>query len=504
MSLLTSIAEKAFRIAGATESRAYASAGSGRLVGDWTTQNNSANQEIKPSSRILRARARQLARDDDYFIGFLKKAESNVIGTNGLTLQVKSKRKELNTRIEADFKNWSRKSFCDVTGQSSLRDIEALFLRTVLTDGECIIRKVVDPTSPYKLKLQMLDIDWLDEDLNDPKHYQTGNRIVMSVEVDAYDKPVAYWFTEPRWATISVPGTPLIANYEKRLRIPANEIIHRFSKERVGQMRGVTVAHGAMLRMNMLSGYEEAELVGARVGAANMAFVSAQVPESGQSLGTIAPPIETEVVPGQVLELPPGYTVHEFAPKRPGSNYADYIKSLLRPIAVSLGVSYNTFTSDLESVNYSSLRAGTIEERDLWKILQKWVADHLCQDIYETWLMFNSQLIPVTQLESVMYPVWRGRGFDWVDPSKDVTASTDALNRGLDTMTDILAEKGKDFEETMQQLADEKAFIDGLGLEFTSPDAAAKLAADAKNAASDQQAKDEAQKAKDTAASKAK
>jgi lambda family phage portal protein len=491
MSLITSIAEKVFRAAGATEaSRSYASAGQGRLVGDWTTQNNSANQEIKPASRILRARSRQLARDDDYFIGFLKTAESNVIGTNGLTLQVKSKKKPLNERIEADYKDFSRKQNYDVTGQSSRRDMSALALRTLLTDGEFLMRKVVDPRFKYKLKLQMLDIDWLDEDLNDPKHYQTGNRIIMSVEVDQYDKPVAYWFTEPRWATISVPGTPLVPNYEKRLRIPAEQIIHRFTKERVGQMRGVPVAHGAMLRMNMLGGYEEAELVGARVGAANMAFVTAQLPEGTQALGTVAPPIETEVVPGQVLELPPGYTVHDFSPSRPGSNYADYIKSLLRPIAVSLGVSYNTFTSDLESVNYSSLRAGTINERDLWKILQKWVGDHLEQDIYETWLMLNSQGVPVTQLDQVMYPIWRARGFDWVDPSKDVSADTEALNRGFTTLTKILGEKGEDFEETMLQLAEEKKFIESLGLEFTSPDAAAKLAADAKNAEADKEEKD--------------
>lgn len=498
MSFITTVAEKVFRAAGASEqSRSYASAGNGRLVGDWTTQNNSANQEIKPASRTLRARSRQLSRDNDYVIGWLKKAESNVIGVNGLTLQVKSKKKAVNAKIEADFKDFSRKVNFDVTGQSSRRDIEALALRTLLTDGDILIRKVYNPAYKYGVQFQMLDIDWLDEDLNDPKHYQTGNRIVMSVELDAFDKPVAYWFTEPRWASISVPGTPLMPNYEKRLRIPVEQIIHRFAKDRPGQVRGVPAAHGAMLRLNMLAGYEEAELVGARVGAANMAFVSETVPEGAEARTKILPPVETEVVPGQVLELPANYTVHEFSPNRPGSNYADYIKSLLRPIAVSLGVSYHTFTSDLEGVSYSSMRGGTIEERDLWKILQKWVADNLSQEFYETFLMPNSQGIPVTFLSEVMYPLWRGRGFDWVDPSKDVAADTDALNRGLTTMTDILADKGKDFEETMDQLAEEKAYIEELGLEFTSPDAAAKLAADAKNAESDRQDDEAMKKAKD-------
>lgn len=494
MSLLTSIAEKVFRAAGATEgTRSYASANNGRLVGDWTTQNNSANQEIRPAARTLRARSRQLARDDDYFIGFLKKAESNVIGQNGMILQVKatnadgSKKTLLNQKVEDDYKAFSRKENFDVTGQSSRRDMEALALRTLLTDGEFLIRKVIDPSSAFKLKLQMLDVDWLDEDLNDPKHYITGNRIIMSVEVDEYDKPVAYWFTEPRWATISIPGTPLVPNYEKRLRIPAEQIVHRYSKERVGQTRGVPVAHGAMLRMNMLAGYEEAELVGARVGAANMVFVTPPVDEHGGPTPSPRVPVETEVVPGQVLELGAGYTVHDFSPNRPGSNYSVYTKSILRAIAVSLGISYNTFASDLEGVSMSSIRAGTIEERDFWRILQKWIADHFAQDIYSTWLMLNSEGIPVTQLGSVAYPEWRGRGFDWVDPVKDTKADIAATDRGIKTLTEILGERGKDFEATMQEFADEQALIDKLGLKFASPAQAAELAAEAQEAAADAQ-----------------
>lgn len=492
MSLLTSIAEKVFRAAGATEgTRAYAAAGNGRLVGDWTTQNNSANQEIFPASRTIRARSRQLARDDDYFIGFLKKAESNVIGQNGIILQVKAKnadgtkKAQLNQKVEDDYTDFSRKENFDVTGQSSRRDIEALALRTLLTDGEFLIRKVVDPNYKYKLKLQMLDVDWLDENLNDPKHFETGNRIVMSVEVDQYDKPVAYWFTEPRWATVSVPNTPLVPNYEKRLRIPAEQIIHRFTKERVGQTRGVPAAHGAMLRMNMLGGYEEAELVGARVAAANMVIVAPPVDESGLSTPNPRVPVETEVVPGQILEIGAGYTVHDFSPSRPGSNYAVYTKSILRAIAVSLGISYNTFASDLEGVSMSSIRAGTIEERDFWRILQKWVADHLSQDIYTTFLMLNSGGIPVTQLSSIAYPEWRGRGFDWVDPVKDTKADIAATDRGIKTLTEILGERGKDFEETMQEFADEQALIDKLQLKFASPAQAAELAAEAADAAAE-------------------
>jgi capsid protein len=65
----------------------------------------------------------------------------------------------------------------------------------------------------------------------------------MSIEYDPYDKPVAYWFTDPKWSTTSVPNlksrTGVIV--VRRLRIPADQIIHRFIRDRVGQGRGVCV-----------------------------------------------------------------------------------------------------------------------------------------------------------------------------------------------------------------------------------------------------------------------
>jgi lambda family phage portal protein len=482
MSLLSTLAEKAFRAAGAVEQRDYAAAQNGRLVGDWTTQNNSANQEVRSSIRQIRARSRQLARDNDYFIGFLKKLDANVLGTEGIKLQINVRKSDgaakddLNRKVEDAFKVWSRKANCDVTGQSSFRDLAALALRTLATDGEFLLRLIYDERSQFGLKLQMLDVDWLDEDYNDDK-LPNGNRVVMSVELDQYDKPVAYHFTNPKWNNISIPGMRLIPQHVQRLRIPAEQIVHRFAKERVGQSRGIAWPHGAMITMNQLDGFDESELVAARINASNMVFVSPPQSDGGASLGSQRSPIETEVAPGQILELPEGYTVHDFDPKKPMDG--SFSKRMLRKIATSLGVNYNTLTSDLEGVNFSSIRAGTVEEREIWKLIQGWLADHFYQDIFEKWLMFNMNLVPVTALDQVMYPIWRGRGFEWVDPSKDINADVTAVNRGFKTMREVIEERGGDFEDTMNQHKTEKEFIEKLGLQFASPDLQAQLAAEA-------------------------
>ncbi len=55
--------------------RSYGAARVGRMTNDWTTSVTSANKEIKGDLKTLRARARQLERDNDYIRRYLKALE---------------------------------------------------------------------------------------------------------------------------------------------------------------------------------------------------------------------------------------------------------------------------------------------------------------------------------------------------------------------------------------------------------------------------------------------
>lgn len=461
------------------QTRQYAGAKTTRLTNDWSTVNASANQEIKQSLRVMRARSRQLARDDDYFKGFLTKLKTNVIGAQGIILQADAKnddgtkQKPVNEALETAWKEWSKKDNASANGRLSWKDIQALALRTMAVDGECIIRKIYSSKNPFNYSLQFIDVDWLDEDYND-KQLPNGNRVVMSVEIDDYDRPVAYYFTAPRWYNIAVPDFPgnIVSRASTdRVRVKAREIIHLFLQDRPGQTRGMVWAHTAMRRLNMLDGYEEAELVGARVAASQMAFAIPPTPEAGLTGETLEDQdIEQEVSAGMIGTLPAGYDLKSIDFKRPGTTYSVFTKSILRAIAVGLDISYNTLASDLESTSYSSMRAGSVEDRDHWRELQTWLAEHLCQDVYDNWLMLNvgANGIDISTLAQVSTPIWRGRGFDWVDPSKDAAADIELVSAGLKTRTEILAERGKDFEDVMEEFAHEQEVIDRLDLLFVA------------------------------------
>ena len=52
--------------------RSYTGANTGRLFADFVTTSTSADAEIKDNIRILRDRARELARNDSYIARYLK------------------------------------------------------------------------------------------------------------------------------------------------------------------------------------------------------------------------------------------------------------------------------------------------------------------------------------------------------------------------------------------------------------------------------------------------
>lgn len=291
-----------------------------------------------------------------------------------------------------------------------------------------------------------------------------GSYIRMGIEFNKWNKPVAYHLTQHH------PGE-LFNRYQakgKYLRIPADEIIHAFIMDRPSQSRGVSWMHSAMLRLRMLAGYEEAELVAARVGASKMGFFVS--PDGSGYLGAEDSRGNKlmEAEPGTFEQLPSGMDVKLFDPNHPTSNFADFEKSILRGIASGLDISYATLANDLENVNFSSIRHGSLEDRDSWRMLQNFMIEHFCNPIFENWLLMaiTKNLLPIAMREFDKFnkPIWRPRGWAWVDPLKDNHANQIALEQKTKSRSQIVADQGMDIEELFKQIVFEEELAKKYGL----------------------------------------
>jgi len=61
---------------------------------------------------------------------------------------------------------------------------------------------------------------------------------------------------------------------------------------------------------------------------------------------------------------------------------------------------------------------------------------------------------------------FRGRGFAWVDPLKEINAAVTAINNGLISMNDVAANYGRDVEELFAQIQSDKEMADRYGLKM--------------------------------------
>lgn len=458
-------------------SRAYAAASMNRLSGDWLTTATSIDHDIRAGMVAVRSRARDLSQNSEFAKAYLRAVRKNVVGSEGFALQVKAVNYEngkavpdrvANSKLEEAFYNWGMPETATVTGKISFRKAQEVLIETVARDGEAFVRLIRGKNlNRFGFSLQLIEPDWVDEKYN--AELRNGNLIRMGVEINQWRRPVAY-YVSTRNNTLDLYGT--IIPTEPYVRVPASDMIHLFDPERADQTRGISWMAPAMVGLHNLKGYIEAAVINARVGASKMGFFRDPIggdnpyegdttDASGNKITTIEPGIFEDI--GQKEFLP-------YDPKYPDQQFDPFVKAILRGVSAGLGVSFSSLSNDLTEVNFSSIRAGLIEERETWKSLQAWFVESFLNRVYAEWLemalLTEAVALPYAKFAKFNAPKWTGRRWAWVDPLKDVQAAKEAVAAGFKSATAIISEAGGDIEELYQEIAEEKALAKEYGLTF--------------------------------------
>lgn len=466
--------------------RNYAAAQVNRLTQGWGTVSMSANSDIHRSLDAVRARSRKLANDDEYVKKWLAMVATNVVGPGGFRFQARVYDQPgrpdtyANTAIEAGWDRFCAVGVCDVTGAQDMAGLQQLAIKSAARDGEYLAQIIrgTDAGNDFGLAIQFLDIDRLATTLNKPAE-GGANAIRMGVELGRFGRPVAYWLKtnhpgELYQAMSGIRGD----GYQ---RIPAQDIIHGFVKDRPEQVRGMPWAHAAMIRLNNLGGYEEAAVIAARVGASKMGFFTtpdgqAEVVGTGTEDGTADGALTMDADPGVFQSLPEGVQFQPFNPDYPTAMYADFVKANLRGIASGLGVAYHALANDLEGVSFSSIRSGTLEERDVWMMVQEWFSKSFLERVFAEWLqsalafgqltMPNGSALPLTKIDKFRPHIFQGRRWEWVDPLKDIEADIAAINAGLKSPQSVAAKLGLDYEDLLIEIKAAQDMRKAMGVEL--------------------------------------
>lgn len=453
--------------------RHYAAAVLDRLTQDWTATSGTADRMIGASLRIVRQRARQQERDNDHVKSYLRLLENNVLGHKGIRLQVNavdnngSQDKGAKKEIEPAWKRWGKKKNCSWTQDYTWWGMCRHVLRSTSRDGGILVRRYRNADNPFRYSLDILEGDHLNHNWN--QDLPNGHTIRNGRERDTRGRTVAFWIYEKHPEDFLNGGSHSL----NHTRVSANDYWYIQAPERIKQSIGMCWFASAMTRLNMLSGYEEAELVASRQAACKAGFFKKQVPDSWGGEVDSNGAFLTDVRPGEFEELPMGFDFQPYDPQHPHQSYGDYIKWVLRGIAAGLGIDYNSLANDLEGVNYSSIRSGVLETREHYKMIQQWLIDEFVQPVYEEWLemaMLAGQVnLPMAKFDKFSDPIWRGRRWSWVDPTKEVAAKIAEINFGLNSRRATIAEtSGEDIEDVFDEIAADEKLQEDKELEFTA------------------------------------
>jgi lambda family phage portal protein len=455
-------------------SRNFSAAQLGRLTYSWETDPGAINRVLRFQLRTLRARSRQLVRSDGYAAKFINLVAANVGGPDPFRLEAKIRRprgtldSRANRLLENAWRTWAYTPECDAAGRLSLPAMIRSHLRTVARDGEGIIRLRLGEGA-HGLRLQMLDIDRLDEERNDD--LRDAGAIKMGVQVDSVGRPVYYHLLTQHPGEYGFWGGNQPKTY---IIVPAELIIHFFLTDTPEQVRGVPLISPVMFRLWNLSGFEEASVINARVGASKMGFYTSPdglPPKTVVNSSSDNAFVQT-AEPGAFETLPVGYDLKSWNPQFPDASVEPFTRQSLRGIASGLNVAYHSLANDPSDVNYSTARVFRLDDIDSWMAVQTDYVHQVMRRIFDAW-RFMAVLKGILPNEAMgeRYASVHFQPKTWssVDPLKDIQAAVLALKASLTSRTRLASEDGRDIEDILEEIAEETALAQEMGVPLDLP-----------------------------------
>jgi lambda family phage portal protein len=162
--------------------------------------------------------------------------------------------------------------------------------------------------------------------------------------------------------------------------------------------------------------------------------------------------------------LKPGENVAFGAPGAV-QGYNEYIRTQLHAIAAGAGITYEQLTGDLSQVNYSSIRAGTLEFR---RMVEQWqwltFIPMFCQPLMRAWL--DAAVLAGKLKKADVSVNWTTTRFDWVDPVRDMTGELMEIAAGLKPWSEAVRGRGYDPKANIAEIKDEQQAFKDAGIQI--------------------------------------
>ena len=428
---------------------------------------------------------------------------------NGLTLSSKidglavgitpDQARALSSAIEKAFKLWAASPLeCDLTGRHTLHDIARAAFMSYLRTGEVVAaiewKRQIGATS--RTKIQLLDSRQLDQTKTQSGQ---GGGSLQGVMFDADSRVTGYHLIPIQIGQLTSTNiSTFVPAYTSWGR---QKVVHLFDLIVAGQVRGLSPLVAALTPSQEKSTLGEFTLDAALLQTQYALTIESDLPsatalnglrvgdEFGDGLQSagydpLASRLEfykdskISAQPGVINHLSPGDKLKMNRAETPNSTFQPFDKSLSRAAAKAAGSSYEDVSGDYSDTSFSASRLAGETPYRINVRRRASITERLYRSVFAAWLE-EALETGVVQLPANALPFyaardaycngkWLGSGRISPDPLKSAQAVVLEIENGLTTLTDALAERGLDLEESIETRKIEMQMLKDAGLPMPS------------------------------------
>lgn len=418
----------------------------------------SNNELITEAERArLRAWCKKEYLDNPYARNAARNFALGVYGT-GPSLQVMTQDEALNTKIEAIFRTWRKKTQLDWKFHVALNSL--------FYDGEAFFYFFHTPTIPGGLNVELIESRRVREPYDG--HWDV-NRL-EGITYNEFNEPVLYCVQKE---TIN----PMFGRPEEFTMVPADFMLHFFLDDVVNQKRGLPLLQSVLQTLAGLQRISQASLNAWELAAKMNLIVQTGmdayeflrcVPKGyDEDSEALVEAFKTIPVPedGGMTFLASGMSVNQVKNEHPNSQFHENKMTYLSEIGAGVGEPRNIITGDSSSYNFSSAqldnqfftRWGGAVQGKIQTLLNRILTVSLVS--HATQYPEIQQLAQICDLENIPAEWFFPNVLEGIDRMNNAGSEVALLQSGLMTHWEYCKRHGLDYEKHIAQLKREKELL---------------------------------------------
>jgi lambda family phage portal protein len=427
----------------------YDAAGKGRR-NTWSRgSDGSQNAENRNALPLLRARHRDLVRNNPYAASAVNVRVAYTVG-EGIVPSAHHPTSKRKVKLANQLmREWAQSTDCDVEGKLNLFALQALSWRAVSESGESLFMRSMDadvPRGAIPLRLRLLEGDYIDQSKD--KSRDMGVDWVQGVGINPDT-------LRPEYHQILKQHPGDQNGSRSSAPVSAANIAHGFDVLRPGQVRGIPAGIAAMTRLRNLDDFQDARLETQKIAA-----LLGVIARSDKGSDVLPDKLEPAML--AVLSSGGDEDIQTITPPSVSGQH-EFVVEEARLIAKSYGITYESLVGDLTGVNFTSGKMGRTDMLLNVRAWRKHILINQQLNKIGQWFLQAAELAG-HDLSGVTFS-WIPPRLEMVDAARETPPVIKQMRSGIGSYSTHMRALGYDDPEAeLERIADDFALMERLGL----------------------------------------